>query len=142
VKHLTGEAPLTERTRKFSLRFTIASLVVGLLVATVAGVVAVALLIRGQTVAATAEILQREISSRITEKIEERFGPVGGILEEHRELALSGILPLNDQQLLGDLLLQRIRHDHRVEWIAFVRPDGSAVGAARKPDGTFEILHN
>ena len=51
--------------RRFSLRFTIASLVVILLLATVAGVLVIAFLIRGKTIEATAETLQNGISTRI-----------------------------------------------------------------------------
>jgi len=126
--------------RRFSLRVTIATLVVGLLFATVAGVVAIALLIRGQTVVATAEIIQREISTRITEKIQERFGPLGGLLREYQASAERGFLPLDDDDLLTKQLVERLRYDPRVEWLAFVRADGSAVGTVRLPNGTIQAI--
>ena len=126
--------------RRFSLRFTIATLVVGLLFATVAGVVAIALLIRGRTVVATAEIIQREISTRITEKIQERFGPLGGLLREYQASAERGLLPLDDDDLLTKQLVERLRYDPRIEWLAFLRADGSVVGPVRMPDGTIQAI--
>lgn len=126
--------------RSFSLRITIATLVVGLLVATVGGVLAIALLIRSRTIMVTAEMIQREISRRIAEKIEERFGPLEGLLREYQASAESGLLPLaNDEVLLGQLV-ERLRFDPRIEWLAFLRADGSAVGPVRMPDGTIQAL--
>jgi len=128
------------RNARFSLRITIAGLVVGLLLLTVTGVLVVALTIRSRTIAATAETLQREISTRITEKVLERFGPLPGILRECRASAERGLLPVDDAETLAARLAARIRHDLRLEWLAFVRTDGGATGAVRLPDGTIQMI--
>jgi adenylate cyclase len=132
---------MTMRTnRRFSLRVTIASLVVGLLFATVAGVLAIALIIRGQTITATAEIIQGEISTRITEKIQERFGPLGDLLREYQASSTRGLLPLDDQELLVRQLVERVQYDSRIEWLAFLGSDGSAAGSVRMPDGKIRAI--
>ena len=102
--------------RQYSLRFTIATLVVFLLLATVAGVLVIAFLVRGKTIDATAEALQGEVSARITERFVERFGSVPNLLHGLAEGVGGGRLQTTDEALL-ETLADRMRFEDRVEWL-------------------------
>ena len=119
--------------RQFSLRFTIASLVVLLLLATVAGVLLIGFLVRGKTIEATAETLQGEVSARISERFVERFGSVPNLLHGLAEGIGGGRVQTADDQLL-ESLADRMRFEGRVEWLAWIRPDRSGCGIVSAGD--------
>lgn len=124
--------------RRYSLRFTIATFVVVLLLTTVAGVLVIGLFLRSRTVAATAEALQGEVSTRITERIVERFAPVSGLLRGLCASAEAGRLSLEEGALL-EQLVDRMRFEERLEWLAFIHPDGSGVGALHHEKGVMVV---
>jgi len=124
--------------RQYSLRFTIATLVVFLLLATVAGVLVIAFLVRGKTIDATAEALQGEVSARITERFVERFGSVPNLLHGLAEGVGGGRLQTTDEALL-ETLADRMRFEDRVEWLAWIRPDGTGCGIVTDKQGLLAL---
>ncbi|MDF1702879.1 MAG: hypothetical protein P1V36_17150, partial [Planctomycetota bacterium] len=124
--------------RKYSLRFTIASLVVVLLLATVAGVLVIAFFIRARTIADTAQSLQSEVSTRITERVVERFAPIPGMLRGlEASVTRGGALPPEEEML--ERLVDRMRYETRIEWLAWVAADASGVGALTHPEGVLAV---
>ncbi|MGI9244740.1 MAG: cache domain-containing protein, partial [Verrucomicrobiales bacterium] len=126
------------RVRQYSLRFTIATLVVFLLLATVAGVLVIGFLVREKAINATAETLQTEVSARISERFVERFGSVPNLLHGLAEGVGGGRLKTSDDALL-ESLADRMRFEDRIEWLAWMRPDGTGCGIITGEQGLFAL---
>ena len=124
--------------RQYSLQFTIATLVVFLLLATVVGVLVIGLFVREKAINATAEALQGEVSARITERFVERFGSVPNLLHGLAEGVEGGRLPTTDDALL-ESLADRMRFEDRVEWLAWIRPDGTGCGIVADKRGLLAL---
>ncbi len=127
-------------TRRVPLRMTIATLVVSLLVLTVAGTVAIALLMRRQTLRTTTEVIQQGISDRVTERVQGSFAPLLDVLRECAATADRGLLDVDSDEALASWLAERTRFDDRFEMLAFLRPDGGGVGAMRGEDRAVTVL--
>ena len=136
----TETMPPGASRHRFPLRWTIATLVVALLVLTVAGTVAIALLLRSRTLDMTAEVIQAEISDRVVEKVRDRFAPLLDVLRECASSADRGLLPIDDTEGLPAWLAERVRYDDRFEMIALLRPDGSGAGAFRGPGRDVRVI--
>ena len=129
-----------EKPRRYSLRITLSTLVIGLLVVTVGGTIGIILAVRSRSLDTTSKAIQKEVSRRIGDKLYDRFESAEDLLREHMRLTERGLVAIDDPNVLSEQLAERIRYDTRYEWFALVRPDGIGGGAARGAGGRI-VLH-
>ncbi len=129
-----------EKPRRYSLRITLSTLVIGLLVLTVGGTVGIILAVRSKSLETTSKTIQKEVSQRIANKLNDRLKSAEDLLREHLRLAERDLIPIHDPDALSEQLAERIRYDTRYEWLAFLRPDGLGGGAVRGVDERI-VLH-
>lgn len=129
-----------EEPRKYSLRITLSTLLVGLLILTVGGTVAIVMAVRRRSLDTTSETIQKKISQQIGAKLYNRFKPAEDLLWEHLQMTKAGLIPIDDPQALSRYLAERIRYNKRFEWLGFSRSDGLGAGAARREDGKIVII--
>ncbi|NIQ40340.1 MAG: hypothetical protein GTN81_17415 [Proteobacteria bacterium] len=125
----------SHQPRRYSLRITLSTLLIGLLVLTVGGIVGIIMAVRSRTLITTSKMIQKEVSQRIGDKLLERFRSAENLLLEHLRLVERGLISVDDPERLTEQLTERIRYDTRYEWLAFVRTDGLGGGAVRSIDG-------
>ena len=130
----------TEKPRRYSLRITLSTVLIGLLVLTVGGTVGIILAVRSRSLDMTSKIIQKEVSLRIGNKLLDRFSSAESLLREYLASTERGLIPIDDLDVLSEQMAERIRYDTRYEWIAFLRPDGLGGGAVRGVDGRI-VLH-
>lgn len=124
-----------EKPRRYSLRVTLSTLLIALLVLTVGGIVGIIMAVRTRSLDTTSKMIQKEASQRIGDKFRERFQHAEDLLRECLRLTERGLIPIDDLDRLSQYLAERIRYDTRHEWFAFGRPDGQGGGAIRRADG-------
>ncbi len=129
-----------DKSRRYSLRITLSTLVIGLLVFTVGGTVGIILAVRSRSLDTTSKTIQKEVSQRIGSKLLDRFESAEDLLREYQGLTERGLIAIDDPKVLSEQLAERIRYDTRYEWFALVRPDGIGGGAVRGPGGRI-VLH-
>jgi adenylate cyclase len=129
-----------EKSNRYSLRITLSTIIIGLLILAVGGTVAIILAVRTRSLDVTSKTIQKEVSQRVGNKLYDRFQSAEDLLREHLRLAERGLIPIDDPERLTEQLIERIRYDTRYEWLAFVRPDGLGGGAVRSIDGRI-VLH-
>jgi adenylate cyclase len=121
---------------RLSLRFTLLSLLVGLLLLTVASLALVAHFSANRASqeleARSFRIAALAISSQLGSYLE----PAIPLLQEARLQALRGRLPVDDPEAVGDYLVERLRHQRGVGWFSYSdHATGRFVGAWRRADG-------
>ncbi len=130
----------SDKRRRYSLRITLSTLLIGLLVLTVGGIIGIIMAVRSRSLDTTSKMIQKEVSQRIGDKLLDRFQGAEDLLLEHLRLAERSLISVDDPERLTKHLSERIRYDTRYEWLAFVRTDGLGGGAVRSRDGKI-VLH-
>ncbi len=92
----------------------------------------------GKFEALWADVVRRTARTTARE-VRSRFQPAVPVLEEYRGLAEAGLLPVDDQELLGQYLARRLRHGPPFDWISYGDERGKFTGAVRR-DG--EVIVN
>jgi adenylate cyclase len=129
-----------EGPRKYSLRITLSTLLVGLLILTVGGTVAIVMAVRRRSLDTISETIQKKISQQIGAKLYDRFKPAEDLLWEHLKMTEAGLIPIDDPHALSRYLAERIRYNDRFEWLGFIRSDGLGAGAARREGGRIVLI--
>ena len=109
-----------EKSNRYSLRITLSTIIIGLLILAVGGTVAIILAVRTRSLDVTSKTIQKEVSQWIGNKLYDRFQSAEDLLREHLRLAERGLIPIDDPDRLTEQLTERIRYDTRYEWLAFV----------------------
>ena len=128
-------------SRRWSLRVTISTLLIGMLVLVVGGAVTITLVVRERSVEATAAAIQHEVSKSVAAKLTERLSPAEGILQATAAAIREGRLEIDDPSSLARHLAERVRYDDRFDVIGFRRPDGAVGGAQRGLAGVVRLLY-
>jgi adenylate cyclase len=127
--------------RQYSLRLTITSILIGLVLLGTLGVVGVALLVRRASVAATVAALAEEASRGVSATTRDRLAGAEGVLDEFRTAAGLGLLPVGDPSALARWFASRLRGDPRFESLAWLAAGAKAgAGAMHLPDGKLLVL--
>ena len=134
-------AGMGSRSHRFTLRFTIAGLLMGLLVMALSGAVVIASLVRSRSVEATSRTILGEVSRGMGERLRSRVEPAQDILRECIRAAERGYFQIGDMKHLAEQLAERIRHDTRFESLAFLTPDDRGCGAMRLPDDVILLAY-
>ena len=128
------------RRRRVSLRVAILTLLVSVLLSTVASIGGVAFV---STRNAIGDLEARHfalISTAATREVESLLEPARSILLESRTQAHRGLLPVGDPEGLGNLLAERLRYRANLAWLSYSDDaTGRFVGAWRRPDGAIII---
>ncbi len=129
---------LPARRWHLTLRVTILSLILGLLLVTV-GILAV---VGYRTTHAALEALvdqyvQMTTRTAAREIHADLLQPAEPTLEGLHDLALRGLLPMDEPDRLARYLVERLRYDPNVDWLYYGYQDsGRFVAATRRADGT------
>ncbi|MDP8921299.1 MAG: hypothetical protein M3O34_00240, partial [Chloroflexota bacterium] len=126
----------TSAPRRLSLRLTLVSLLVGLLLATVISLATVAQLSVGGIVAEM-EARSFGISAlAIGAQVDAYVKPALPVLDELLEQTERGRPSIDDADAIAELLIGRLRHAPTIGWLSFSsQADGRFVGAWRRADG-------
>jgi hypothetical protein len=100
------------------------TLIVGLLVTTVATVGAVAYVSLKGAIDELSSHRFAEISSATADKVRNLLEPAGDILMECETLASRGLLPVDDQDALGERLVERLRYNPKTNVAQLQRSRG------------------
>jgi len=126
--------------RRYSLRITLSTIIIGLLIFSMGGTVVIILTIRTRSLDMTSRVIQKEVSQHIATKLQDRFGQAEDTLKEYLRLAKRGLVPIDDLFVLSEHLAARIRYDTRYEWFGFLLPDGRGCSAIRREDGSVALF--
>lgn len=125
---------------RVTLRLTLGTVVVGLLVTVVGAVVAVALAVRARTRDATARFLMTEVVRGVERETLQRLRAAEIELAEVAAEGAADRLPLGDLDALRARFEPRMRGETRFEWLGFAAPDGTGLYVQRAADGALLCL--
>jgi adenylate cyclase len=125
----------------FRLRPTLLTVILGLLLATVAGIGAIAFVKTSESIDALARQQFTAVVQATVARVQSLVEGVPSSLREYELLAQRGVLPIDDKQALGAVFVERLRQNPKLAWIGFGDArDGSFVGATDR-SGTGIILY-
>jgi adenylate cyclase len=130
------------RSGRYSLRFTISTLLVSLLILAVGGALGIALLVRNRSVEATSAALLEQVGSGLEQMFTNRFRPAESMLRSAVDDAADGRLLHGLPEAWGPRIAARIRYNPTVEWMGFIAPNRRGAGAFRTPEGQILILYS
>ena len=120
---------------RLSLRLqpTLLAVLLGLLVATVGGIGAIAFVKTTESIETLAHQQFAAVVKATVARVQGLVGDVPGTLFEYEQLARRGVLPLDDEQALGTVFVERLRQNPSLAWLGFgnARND-NFVGATRR----------
>jgi adenylate cyclase len=115
------------------LRPTLLAVLLGLLVATVGGIGAIAFIKTTESIETLAHQQFGAVVKATVARVQGVVGDVPGTLFEYEQLARRGVLPLDDEQALGTVFVERLRQNPSLAWLGFGDArDDSFVGATRR----------
>lgn len=133
---------VTTKRSGFSLRLrpTLLAVVLGLLVATVAGVGAIAFFKTSESIEGLAAQQFSAVTHATVERVRTLAAAAPRILLEYEAQAQRGILPLDDMGLLGLRFAERLRQNPDLAWIGYADVAGAwFVGATRRSGDAIRI---
>ncbi len=120
------------RYRRLSLRVTLLLLLTILLVLTVGSIGVVAFRNTRQSIEALAGLHYAALSRSTAHEVERLLEPASPMLENLRTQAQRGWLPLDEPEILGDYLAERLRYQRNLAWLSYSsEATGRFVGAWR-----------
>ena len=129
--------------RRVSLRTTLLTVLVGLLLVTVASVVAVSQISMNRIVGEMERRLFTIGALAIGAQVDAFFAPANPVLEDLAEQARRGGLHLDDTDALSDYLVGRLRRTPTVGWLSYSdQATGRFIGAWRRDDGAIILNHS
>lgn len=133
---ISPEGAAGKRHGRLSLRVTLLTLMLGLLIGTVAVIGGAAF---ASTVTSLREIQDRYVSSAsrgVAREIHaELIAPAAPVLDDLRGLAQQGLLPLDQPERLADVLATRLRSEPSLDWLYYGdQATGRFVAASRTAD--------
>ena len=132
--------PLLVHRRRLSLRTTLLSLLVGLLVVTMGSLAGLFDVNSSRSVAELEARYFRTISLAIGGEVAAFLDPALPILEELNARAQRGRLPVDDLDALGEELVERLRYQKPLAWLSYgEQATGRFVGAWRRSDGAIVL---
>jgi adenylate cyclase len=131
-------APVTTPAprRRYTIRLTLGTAIVGLLVLTVGGIVLAWTAIRSGSRNRTAEAIASEVSRGVADDVRGRKAAAEASLLELVSDATHGSVPIDDLEALAERLVERMRYEPRFEWITYRTAAGAGAHVLRQSDGT------
>jgi adenylate cyclase len=117
----------------FRLRPTLLTVVLGLLVATVGSIGAIAFVKTADSIESLAAQQFTAVTQATVERVQTLVATTPRILREYEAQAQRGILPLNDFEALGLRMAERLRQNPDLAWIGYADAQtGAFIGATRR----------
>ena len=131
----TGPDDRVNRQPQLSLRLrpTLLAVLLGLLVATVGSIGAIAFFKTSESIETLAHQQFAAVTKATGERVQSLVAGVPRVLLEYELMAQRGLLPIDDQEALGMQFVERLRQNPEMAWIGFGDArNGHFVGATRR----------
>ena len=136
-----GRCRLVARGRwQVSLRVTLVTLLVGLLLATVSSIAVVEFVTTSRSIQELESRFFSMLSIAVNGRVQTYLEPAIPVLEEARTRAQYGRLAVDDEDELAAFLVDRLRYQKNLSWLSYSdEATGRFVGAWRDADGTIVL---
>ncbi|MCC7138478.1 MAG: adenylate/guanylate cyclase domain-containing protein [Planctomycetes bacterium] len=129
------------RRRRFPLRLTLGTVIVGLLLVVVAGILVAWVYVREHTRDATADALAGEVARGLASDIEDRLEAAEHTLSTLVTETVARRMREDDPMGVALRLCDLLRWDDRLEWVGFVTPQATGAYVLRHDDGSVLCVH-
>lgn len=134
---------MPDRSSQFLIRLlpTLTTLIVSLLLLTVA---VIGFLVYARTATSIDELIQQQFDAHVdatSSEIEAMLSPAAHTLSELQSLAQRGVLPLDKPEELSVFLIERLRANPDLAWVAWANVDNHYTAANRRPGNRLVSYH-